>query len=310
MTFLVSAFVELESADLGPRGPWVNLPVEALRHIFASSSLHVGCENSVFAAYRAWIHFDFDHRRLDALSLLPLLRFPFIHRNYLMDVVRAEADLDYPDEVKKLFAKKLIECYIYHTGSDPRREVLGEPLPEPRRYDPTLLTVKRSFQIPNISQTREAWSNLFSVGGYTFALFFQRKNIDAVDGGTIGVYMHIKPKESGLAVKFFLPITFELTVKTRGPINKFVSPKGVYSSPFSHLNRAWGYVDILNERWNEFISPSSKFRDDNDTLVIRANVGISELQASNPLGQSQTPARPTSALSASQTLPSNASAKS
>lgn len=36
-------------------------------------------------------------------------------------MVRTEADLDYPEEAKKLFAKRLIECYIYHTGSDARR---------------------------------------------------------------------------------------------------------------------------------------------------------------------------------------------
>jgi len=273
--FLVSQFIDLEAA-LGSAlaGEWAKLPVEAIKVVLESSELHVGSENSIFAAYRAWVHHDFAQRKHVAIQLLPHIRFPLLQRNYLMDVVRNEADLDYPDEAKKVFAKRLIECYIFHTSSDVRRETLGEPRPEQRRYDLALLTTRQQFTIEGVSQVREKWSDPFMIGGYVFCLLFQRKNPDHPDGGTIGVYMHIKPRESGLSTKFYLPLAFELRVRHRGS-NKFVSPKGVYASPFTFQNRAWGYVDLLGMKWNDFLKPNCYYRD-NDVIVFNAQVGLAD----------------------------------
>ena len=63
------------------------------------------------------------------------------------------------------------------------------------------------------------------------------------------MYMHLKLKESGLGNTFYLPLAFELLVRNKNT-KKYISNKGVYSSPFTYQNRAWGYVDILGLPWD------------------------------------------------------------
>lgn len=78
------------------------LTPRALEVLLASPDLALGTENTAFAALRQWLHAAWDLRRPHAAPLLRTIRFPYLMRNYLLDVVRTEADLDYPDEAKKV----------------------------------------------------------------------------------------------------------------------------------------------------------------------------------------------------------------
>lgn len=116
-------------------------------------------------------------------------------------------------------------------------------------------------------------SDPFFLGGYFLYLLMQRKNITTgKGGGTIGLYMHLKVKESGLNKNFYIPLVFELLIKNK-ITSKYICCKGVYSSPFTYQNRAWGYVDILGIPWDDFLLPSCPFSD-NDCLYIKASVAF------------------------------------
>jgi len=252
---------------------FLDMNVEGIVTIFSSNELKVGTENTIFAAYRQWIHCDFMHRKRHAVLLLPLIRFPFMHHNYLLDVVRTEADLDYPEEAKKIFAKQIIDAYVYHCCSSERVEALKEFNIPKRIYSPEFLATKFFWKITNISSKKEAISDPFFLGGYFLYLLMQRKNmVTGKGGGTVGLYMHLKVKESGLNKNFYIPLVFELLIKNK-ITSKYICCKGIYQSPFTYQNRAWGYVDILGMTWDDFISPSCPFSD-NDCLYIKASVAF------------------------------------
>jgi len=245
-----------------------------LKLIFASDDLRIGTENTIFAAFREWIHFDFEKRKVHASALLPLIRFPLLHQNYLLDVVRIEADCEYPDEVKKAFAKKIIDAYVFHSTSPDRHEALREYQIVRRQYIPDMLSTKFYWKISNISQKKDATSEPFFIGGYYLYLLFQRKNPNVKGGGSVALYMHLKIKESGLANSFYLPLAFELLSRNK-VTKKYVSHKGVYASPFTFQHRAWGYVDILGITWDEFIT-NSVFNE-NDSLQLKCCVTFKDI---------------------------------
>jgi len=222
------------------------------------------------------MHHDFEKRKFHATDLLPYIRFPSLHQNYLLDVVRVEADCDYPDEAKKAFAKKIIEAYVYHSISTDRHESLHEYTVVRRQYMPELLQTKFYWKITNISSRKDATSDAFFIGGYYLYLLFQRKNVQNKGGGTIALYMHVKIKESGLGNTFFLPLAFELLSRNKNT-KKYVSHKGVYASPFTYQHRAWGYVDILGISWDDFVA-NSPFND-NDTLNLKCCVAFKDIAA-------------------------------
>uniref|UniRef100_A0A6B2L5S2 MATH domain-containing protein n=1 Tax=Arcella intermedia TaxID=1963864 RepID=A0A6B2L5S2_9EUKA len=265
---------------------FVDLSLEALKIVLSSHELVVGTENTVFAAYRHWIHSNFEERKQYAAQLLPLIRFPLLQHNYLLDVVRTEADLDYPEDAKKTFAKQFIETYVYHYCSPERREALREPEIPRRVFVPDLLATKFYWRIDKISQKKELYSDSFFLGGYYLYLLMQRKNMNAKGGGTIGLYMHLKLRESGLGQSFYLPLAFELLVRNK-VTKKYTSPKGVYASPFTFLNRAWGYVDILGMTWEEFLSIHCLYNE-NDTLYIKASVAFKDFVPKRQVGPNPT----------------------
>lgn len=250
------------------------LTPEGLKVVLSSDDLKVGTENTVFAAYREWMHHDFETRKVHAAALIPLIRFPLLHQNYLLDVVRTEADGDYPDDAKKQFAKKIIDAYVFHCVSADRHDALREFNLSRRVYSTELLQTKFYWKIDNISQKKEAISEAFFIGGYYLYLLFQRKNINNKGGGTIALYMHLKIKESGLGSTFYLPLAFELLSRNK-ITKKYVSNKGVYASPFTFQHRAWGYVDILGIPWDEFIA-NSQFND-NDSLHLKCCVAFKDI---------------------------------
>lgn len=74
-------------------------------------------------------------------------------------------------------------------------------------------------------------------------------------------------RESGLGTKFYVPLVFELLVFNK-VTRKYTSIKGVYSSPFTYANRAWGYVDMLGMRWLDFLAPTCPWRTEQDELSV------------------------------------------
>jgi len=111
----------------------------------------------------------------------------------------------------------------------------------------------------------------------------QRKNPNAKGGGTIGLYMHLKIRESGVGQLFYLPLAFELLVRNKNT-KKYISTKGVYASPFTFQNRAWGYVDILGITWDEFLSTSCHYND-SDCLYVKASVAFKDYIPPRQAGQ-------------------------
>jgi len=259
-------------------GQVFSLIYKGLKVVLSSDDLKVGAENTVFAAYREWIHHDFEPRKFHAASLIPLIRFPLLHQNYLLDVVRNEftpqADSEYPEDAKKQFAKKIIDAYVYHCVSAERNDALREFNFSRRVYSTELLSTKFLWKIENISQKKEATSEAFFIGGYYLYLLFQRKNITNKGGGTLALYMHLKLKESGLGTTFYLPLAFELLSRNK-VTKKYASNKGVYASPFTFQHRAWGYVDVLGVTWDEFIA-NSPFND-NDCLHLKCCVAFKDI---------------------------------
>jgi hypothetical protein len=53
----------------------------------------------MFAAFRLWLHRDFEGRKKYAAQLLPLIRFTQIRPDYLLDVVKKEGEASYPEDV-------------------------------------------------------------------------------------------------------------------------------------------------------------------------------------------------------------------
>ena len=98
-----------------------------------------------------WTHRDFEGRKQHAKILLPHIRFSQLRQDYLLDIVKKEGEMAYPEEVtitckslftvmqaKKMFAKKIIEAYVYHTTSPERRAALRLACEVPRKYEETL----------------------------------------------------------------------------------------------------------------------------------------------------------------------------
>lgn len=56
-----------------------------------------------------------------------------------------------------------------------------------------------------------------------------------------------------------------------------ISAKGAYASPFTFSNRAWGYTDILNVPWNDFLAPDCIYNN-NDSLDVK----VRELRVNSP----------------------------
>jgi len=73
-----------------------------------------------------------------------------------------------------------------------------------------------------------------------------------------------------LTSEFYVPFAFELLVKNQRT-TKFTSPKGAYASPFTSLNKAWGYVDMLNTTWEDFFKESCPYNKVG-ALEVKANV--------------------------------------
>jgi len=121
---------------------------------------------------------------------------------------------------------------------------------------------------------KEATSEAFFIGGYYLYMLFQRKNTASKGGGSIALYMHLKIKESGLCNNFYLPLAFELLSQNKNT-KKYVSHKGVYSSPFTYQHRAWGYIDILGISWEEFLANS--IYNDNDSLHLKCCVAFKDI---------------------------------
>jgi hypothetical protein len=135
---------------------FTEMNVEGLKVVLSSNDLRIGTENTVFAAYRQWIHTNFEDRKYYAALLLPLIRFPLLQHNYLLDVVRTEADLDYPEDAKKTFAKQIIDAYVYHCCSADRREALKECEVPKRTIVPELLSTKFYWKLEKISTKKRS----------------------------------------------------------------------------------------------------------------------------------------------------------
>jgi len=262
---------------------FIEMNVEGLKVVLSSNDLRIGTENTVFAAFRQWVHTNFEERKFYAAQLLHLIRFPLLQHNYLLDVVRTEADLDYPEDAKKTFAKQIIDAYVYHCCSADRRDALKECEVPKRTFVPELLSTKFYWKLEKISTKKEVWSEPFFLGGYFLYLLMQRKNPNAKGGGTIGLYMHLKMRESGVGQLFYLPLAFELLVRNKNT-KKYISTKGVYASPFTFQNRAWGYVDILGISWEDFLNPSCAYND-NDCLYVKASVAFKDSIPPRQAGQ-------------------------
>jgi hypothetical protein len=251
------------------------LTPDGLKAVLESDELHVGTENTVFAALKQWLYIDFPTRKLHAAELLQCIKFQHLQKNYLLDIVRPEADQDYPDEARNIFAKEIIEAYVFHCTSQERLTSLNVKIPTMRNYDEKLLREDFEWTIEEVSGKRELWSQAFFLGGYFLYLLMQRKNAKGPKGGTIGLYMHLKVKDAGLGQNFYIPLAFELLVKNK-ITGQYVSAKGAYASPFTFSNRAWGYVDILNVPFNDFLLPDCVYNH-NDTLDVKATVWFKDI---------------------------------
>eukprot|EP01127_Copromyxa_protea_P014369 TRINITY_DN3988_c0_g1_i2.p1 TRINITY_DN3988_c0_g1~~TRINITY_DN3988_c0_g1_i2.p1 ORF type:complete len:406 (-),score=79.58 TRINITY_DN3988_c0_g1_i2:134-1351(-) len=265
--FIQKEFQELNMATLTSE-KFLQLTVEGIKVILRSETIRIGTENSVFSAFRLWMHRDFENRKQHAVALLPLIRFTQIKPDFLLDVVKKEGEMHYPEEAKKIFARKIIEAYVYHSTSQERREALRLVTEVPRPYDERLLKETFYWKAENFSELKELWSQPFFLGGYFLHLLLQRKNISGPGGGTLGLYLHIK-QNAGLSTEFYVPLAFELLVKNQ-LTGKFISPKGAYASPFTATNKAWGYVDILNTTWDDFFKENTF--NANGCLEVKANV--------------------------------------
>eukprot|EP01126_Amoeba_proteus_P033197 TRINITY_DN3254_c0_g2_i6.p1 TRINITY_DN3254_c0_g2~~TRINITY_DN3254_c0_g2_i6.p1 ORF type:complete len:384 (+),score=69.89 TRINITY_DN3254_c0_g2_i6:149-1300(+) len=243
-------FHELNLANMSS-AEFLDLSVEGVKAVLQSESLHIGTENTVFTAFRLWTHHDFESRKKHAAELLPLLRFPHFYKDFLLDVVKREGELSYPEEAKKVYAQKIIDAYVYHSTSPDRRLALNQEFEKPRNYDEHLLKETFFWKVEDVVSVKETWSEPFFLGGYYLHLLLQRKNPTGPNGGSVGLYMHLKV-EAGLGKEFYVPLAFELLVKNQVS-GKYVSTKGSYASPFTFQNRAWGYVDILGLPWETFL---------------------------------------------------------
>jgi len=269
-TFLRETFKELNLARIASP-EFLAMTEEGLKTVLESDELHIGCENVVFAAMRAWIHHKWEERKSSAANLLQCLRMAHVQKNYLLDVIKTEAELQYPAEGKKAFAKKIVQAYIINSTSVERSKVLPNyvEIPPPRHFDERLLQETFEWSIPDIEHQHETWSSSFFLGGYYLYLLMQRKKNEK-KGGSLGLYMNVKVKESGLGEDFFIPLAFELFVKNK-TTGAYVSSKGAYASPFSWANRAWGYTDILGIPWDDFVKPDCVYNH-NGTIHVKAVV--------------------------------------
>jgi len=260
----------------------VDLNVEGIKVVLASESVRIGTENTMFSIYRAWVHANFEERKQFASVLLPLLRFSQVRKDFLLDVIKKEGELGYPEEGKKVFARKIIDAYVYHTTSQERRDALKLVTEQPRTYDDRLLKEVFVWKIEGMGESKELWSEPFYLGGYFLHLLMQRKNPQTAGGGTIGLYLHIK--ENGLTTEFYVPFAFELLVKNQRT-GKWASPKGAYASPFTSLNKAWGYVDMLSTTWEDFFKDTCPYNK-GGVLEVKANVWFKDywekVKATNP----------------------------
>jgi hypothetical protein len=272
--FLRDTFRELNLATFTSQ-TFLALTPDGIKTVLESDELHIGTENTVFAALKQWLYVDFNVRKQHAADLLQCIKFQHLQENYLLDIVRPEADQDYPDDARQIFAKEIIEAYVFHCTSQERLTALNIKVPNARNYDERLLQESFEWRIDEISSKREVWSQAFFLGGYFLYLLMQRKNAKANKGGTIGLYMHLKVKDAGLGPNFYIPLAFELLVKNK-VTGQYVSAKGAYASPFTFSNRAWGYVDILNLPWTDFLQPDCVFNQ-NDSLEVKAVVWFKDI---------------------------------
>jgi hypothetical protein len=272
--FLRNTFKELTLATF-TSPTFLALTPDGLKAVLESDELHIGTENTVFAALKQWLYVDFGVRKAHAAMLLQCIKFQHLQKNYLLDIVRPEADCDYPDDARNIFAKEIIEAYVFHCTSQERLTSLTVKIPTMRNYDEKLLREDFEWTIEEVSGKRELWSQAFFLGGYFLYLLMQRKNAKGPKGGTIGLYMHLKVKDAGLGQNFYIPLAFELLVKNKTN-GQYVSAKGAYASPFTFSNRAWGYVDILNVPFNDFLLPDCIYNN-NDSLDVKATVWFKDI---------------------------------
>lgn len=272
--YLRTTFRELNLATFTSQ-TFLALTPDGIKAVLESDDLHIGTENTVFAALKQWLYVDFNTRKMHAAELLKCVKFPHLQKNYLLDIVRPESDQDYPDDARQIFAKEIIDAYVYHCTSQERLAALNIKVPVQRNYDERLLQENFEWKIEEVSTKREVWSQPFFLGGYSLYLLMQRKNSKTAKGGTIGLYMHLKVKDAGLGQDFYIPLAFELLVKNK-MTGQYQSAKGAYASPFTFSNRAWGYVDILNLSWNDFLQPDCIYNND-DCLEVKATVWFKDI---------------------------------
>jgi len=272
--FLKNSFKELNMATF-TSPTFLALTPDGLKAVIESDELHVGTENTVFAALKQWLYVDFETRKEHAAELLQCINFQHLQKNYLLDIVRPEADHEYPSDAKEVFAKEIMEAYVYHCTSPERQAALSLAVPTPRNFDEKLLQENFEWRIPEVATKKEVWSQAFFVGGYFLYLLMQRKNIKGPKGGTIGLYIHLKVKDAGLGQNFYVPLAFELLVRNK-LTGLYISAKGAYASPFTFANRAWGYVDILNVPWNDFLQPDCIYNNDG-ALDVKAVVWFKDV---------------------------------
>jgi len=272
--YLRTTFKELNLATFTSQ-TFLALTPDGIKTVLESDELHIGTENTVFAALKQWLYVDFNTRKLHAADLLRCVKFQHLQKNYLLDVVRPEADQDYPEDARQVFAKEIIEAYVHHCTSQERLTSLNIKVTPQRNYDERLLQENFEWKIDEVSSKREVWSQPFFLGGYQLYLLMQRKNSKNPKGGTIGLYMHLKVKDAGLGQDFYIPLAFELLVKNK-ITGQYQSAKGAYASPFTFSNRAWGYVDILNLSWNDFLQPDCIYNND-DCLEVKATVWFKDI---------------------------------
>eukprot|EP01125_Pyxidicula_operculata_P013481 TRINITY_DN4479_c0_g1_i2.p1 TRINITY_DN4479_c0_g1~~TRINITY_DN4479_c0_g1_i2.p1 ORF type:complete len:441 (+),score=105.33 TRINITY_DN4479_c0_g1_i2:139-1461(+) len=212
---------------------FLSLSVEGVKAIFSSDDLMVGTENTIFAAYRAWVRENFNERKKVAAQILPYIRFPLLQHNYLLDVVRLEGEMDYPEDAKRCFAKQIIDAYVFNCCSTERKDLLREVVVKNRILATDQTSIKYTWKISEISTKKDVMSDVFFLGGYYINLLFQRKNPTAKGGGTVGIYMLLKTKETGFGNLFYVPLVFEIMVRNK-TTKKYTSTKVIIVHSFVH----------------------------------------------------------------------------
>jgi len=158
--YLRTIFRELNLATFTSQ-TFLALTPDGIKAVLESDELHVGTENTVFAALKQWLYVDFNNRKHHASELLQCIKFQHLQKNYLLDVARPEADQDYPDEARQIFAKEIIEAYLFHCTSPERQAALSIKVSSPRNYDEKLLQENFEWRIEEVSTKREVWSQAF-----------------------------------------------------------------------------------------------------------------------------------------------------